>query len=381
LEGFVTITQRDEPKTVKVLIVEDSPVIRDFLVHILEADSETRVVATACDGKEALDAVETFKPDVVTMDINMPRMNGFEATRRIMETHPTPIVIVSGSWDPREVETTMQALEAGALAAIPRPAGIGHPEHAKDARELVETLKLMSEVRVVRRLPRRRTEEAATSTPLPATPQLKRPETTIQVVAIGASTGGPPVLMTILSRLPKDFSIPILMVQHMAAGFIQGFAEWLQHATGFPVQLAAQNERMFPGRAYVAPDGFQMRVAPGGRISLAADDPENGVRPSASCLFRSVAEIYGANAAGVLLTGMGRDGAEELLLMKQKGALTVAQDETTSVVFGMPGEAVRLHAASCVLSPEQIAAMLVSLANRNRKEGLEWPIEQRPQRP
>ena len=366
----MTVAQGDEARTVKVLIVEDSPVIRDFLVHILEADPQTRIVATAKDGKEALEAVETFKPDVVTMDINMPRMNGFEATRRIMETQPTPIVIVSGSWDPREVETAMRALEAGALAAIPRPAGIGHPEHARDARELVETLRLMSEVKVVRRIPRRPTEEAVLRPPLPEVRQPDFPERAIQVVAIGASTGGPPVLSTILSGLPRDFSIPILVVQHMAAGFIQGFAEWLHHATGFPVQLAAHNDRMLPGHAYIAPDGFQMKVAPGGRISLAADDPENGLRPSVSCLFRSVAETYGENAAGTLLTGMGRDGADELLLMKQQGAITVAQDEATSVVFGMPGEAVRLHAASFVLPPEQIASMLARLADRNRKGGV-----------
>jgi two-component system chemotaxis response regulator CheB len=365
----VSIAQPSAPKPVNVLIVEDSPVITDFLVHILGTDSEIQVVATACDGEEALEAVERFKPAVVTMDINMPRMNGFEATRRIMETHPTPIVIVSGSWDPREVETTMQALEAGALAAIPRPAGIGHPEHAQGARELVQTVKLMSEVKVVRRIPHRRGEEAVLRPPQPEGRPPSPPDRAIQVVAIGASTGGPPVLSTILSRLPGDFAIPILVVQHMAVGFIQGFAEWLQHATGFAIQLAAQNERMLPGRAYVAPDGFQMRVTPGSRISLAADGPENGVRPSVSSLFRSVAETCGANAAGVLLTGMGRDGADELLLMKQQGAITVAQDEATSVVFGMPGEAIRLHAASYVLGPERIAAMLVSLSDRSRKGG------------
>jgi two-component system, chemotaxis family, protein-glutamate methylesterase/glutaminase len=365
----VTPAQPSEPKTVKVLIVEDSPVIRDFLVHIFESDPQTRVVAKACDGEEALEAVERFKPDVVTMDINMPRKNGFEATRRIMETHPTPIVVVSGSWDPREMETTMQALEAGALAAIPRPAGIGHPDHARDARELVQTVKLMSEVKVVRRIPRRRGEATVPLPPLPEGRPPYLPERALQVAAIGASTGGPPVLSTILSRLPRDFAIPILVVQHMAAGFIQGFAEWLQHATGFAVQLAVQNERVLPGHAYIAPDGLQMRVAPGGCISLAADDPENGLRPSVSCLFRSVAETCGANAAGVLLTGMGRDGADGLLLMKQAGAVTLAQDEATSVVFGMPGEAVRLHAASCVLPPEQIASTLVRLADRNRNGG------------
>lgn len=365
------MAQQPEPTTVRVLIVEDSPVIRELLVHILSADHGTRVVATARDGREALEAVEKYKPDVVTMDINMPLMNGFEATRRIMETHPTPIVIVSGSWNLREVETAMRALEAGAVAAVPRPMGIAHPEYAKSAWELVQTVKLMSEVKVVRRVGRRRGEEAVERLRLPAGRQPGPPQQAIEVVAIGASTGGPPVLSNILSRLPNDYPVPILVVQHMAAGFIQGFAEWLEHATGLPVQVAAQDERLLPGRVYVAPDNRQMRVVPGRRISLARDNTGNGVCPSVSCLFRSVAETYGAKAAGVLLTGMGRDGADELLLMKQQGAVTVAQDEETSVVFGMPGEAARLHAATYLLPPEQIASMLASLAERHGKDSLE----------
>ncbi len=368
---------------IKAIVVEDSPVVRDFIAHILNADPQIRVIATARDGEEALEAVETFKPDVITMDINMPRMNGFEATRRIMETQPTPIVIVSGSWDPREVETTFQALEAGALAALARPLGMGHPDHAPSARELVQTVKLMSEVKVVRRRPRLRNGEAAPPTlqPVSLSKTLseiagsRRQKTTLQVVAIGASTGGPPALMTVFSGLPKDFPFPILVVQHMSAGFIKGFAEWLRHATGLPVELAVQDERMLPGRVYIAPDGFQMKVTSGGRITLSTDGPENGVRPSVSCLFRSVAEAYGPNAAGVLLTGMGRDGAEELQLMKERGAVTIAQDKETSVVFGMPGEAVKLDAATYVLSPDQIAAALVSLADRNRKDNSECARE------
>jgi two-component system, chemotaxis family, protein-glutamate methylesterase/glutaminase len=362
---------------IKALVVEDSPVVREFLVRILNEDARIRVVATARDGEEALEAVATSKPDVITMDINMPRMNGFEATRRIMETQPTPIVIVSGSWDPREVETTFQALDAGALAAIPRPMGIGHPDHAKSAHELVQTVKLMSEVKVVRRRPRPRSEGSAPSPAPSVSPPIKRPETAIQVVAMGASTGGPPALMTVLSQLPKEFPVPVLVVQHMAAGFIQGFAEWLQHATGLPVQLAAQDERILPGHVYIAPDGFQMKVVAGGRISLDADDPENGVRPSVSCLFRSVAETYGANAAGVLLTGMGRDGAVELQLMRERGAVTIAQNEETSVVFGMPGEAVKLGAATYVLSPNQIGSVLADLTNRNGKGDIECAHEEK----
>jgi two-component system chemotaxis response regulator CheB len=364
-----------EPKMIKALVVEDSPVVRELLVHILNADPQVQVVAAACDGQKALEAVASLKPDVITMDINMPLMNGFEATRRIMETWPTPIVIVSGSWDLREVETTFQALDAGALAALPRPRGIGHPEHASSARELVQTVKLMSEVRVVRRRPRAQNGEAAPSPPLPVSARPKPQEAEIQVVAIGASTGGPPVLMAVLSRLPKDFPVPIVVVQHMAAGFIQGFAEWLQHATGRPVQLAAQNERLLPSHVYVAPDSFQMKVTMGGRICLASDGPENGVCPSVSCLFRSVVEAYGSRAAGVLLTGMGRDGAEELKLMKERGAVTIAQDKESSVVFGMPGEAVKLDAATYVLSPNQIAAVLVSLTDSDKKDGSECARE------
>jgi two-component system, chemotaxis family, protein-glutamate methylesterase/glutaminase len=371
----------EKPKAIEVLVVEDSAVVRELLVHILDADPQIRVVGTAHNGEEALKAVDTLRPDVITMDINMPRMNGFEATRRIMETQPTPIVIVSGSWDAREVETTFQALDAGALAAIPRPMGIGHPEHAKSAQEMVQTVKLMSEVKVIRRRPRLRSEEENLSPRPPVSPRLMPRDKAIQLVAMGASTGGPPVLMTILSQLPKEFPIPVLVVQHMASGFIRGFAEWLQHATGLPVQLAVQDERILPGHVYVAPDGYQMKAAAGGRISLAAEGSENGVRPSVSCLFRSVAEVCGPNAVGILLTGMGRDGAEELQLMKKRGAITIAQNEETSVVFGMPGEAVKLDAAAYILSPDQIAPMLVSLANKNRKDDLAWPINQRPPSP
>ena len=343
---------------IKVLVVEDSPVVREFLVHILASDPGLRVVGTAHDGEQALEAIARKRPDVVTMDVHMPKMNGLDATRRIMETCPTPIVVVSGSTDPAEVATTFEAMEAGALAVLRRPAGIGHPDHESTARELVQTVKLMSEVKVVRRWASARRGTMAR----PAEVRLEHAPGICRIVAIGASTGGPPVLQTILSQLPADFPVPILVVQHMAAGFVRGFVEWLARASRLPVRIAVHGEQVLAGHVYVAADEMQMKVGHDGRIALTREPPENGLRPSVSCLFRSVAEIYGDRAVAGLLTGMGRDGADELRLLRDKGAVTFAQDKPSSVVHGMPGEAIRLDAAAHVLSPEKIAALLVKLA-------------------
>ena len=356
---------------IKVLVVEDSPVVREFLVFILDSDPDIRVVGTAHDGEEALDAVKRYRPDVITMDIHMPKMDGLEATRRIMETDPTPIVIVSGSTDPHENTKTFRAMEAGALAVLIRPDGIGHPDYETTARELVQTVKLMSEVKVVRRWPQTRREPILPSAAQglmgkPASVPGKIPAK-IKVIALGASTGGPPVLQTILAMLPRNFPLPILIVQHMASGFVASFVEWLAQSSGLPVHVAVNGELMLPGHIYVAPDESQMKVEHGGKIVVAQDKPENGLRPSVSYLFRSLAEVYGSGAVAGLLTGMGRDGAEELRVLKEKGAVTFAQDKDSSVVHGMPGEAIKLDAATFVLSPDKIAAVLVNLANHRGK--------------
>jgi two-component system, chemotaxis family, protein-glutamate methylesterase/glutaminase len=349
---------------IKVLVVEDSPVVREFLVHILGADPRIQVIGTANDGEQALEAVARQRPDVITMDIHMPKLDGLEATRRIMETYPTPIVIVSGSTDPREVATTFRAMEAGAVAVLRRPAGIGHADHDATAGELVQTVKLMSEIKVIKRWPRAGRQPEA---PRPAEARSAEVEAKVKIIAIGASTGGPPVLQTILAALPKDFPVPVLIVQHMAVGFIQGFVQWLAQTSSLPVHLATHEELIRPGHVYVAPDEFQMRVERGGKIVLRKDEPENGLRPSVSYLLRSVADAYGRDAVGGLLTGMGRDGAEELKLLKDKGAVTFAQDKESSVVHGMPGAAIKLDAATLVLSPEKIAAMLASLAKNGKQ--------------
>jgi two-component system chemotaxis response regulator CheB len=344
---------------ITVLVVDDSPSVRDFMTHVLGSDPGLRVIGTAGNGEEALELARIRKPDVITMDIHMPKMDGFEATRRIMETCPAPIVIVSGSTSVHEVATTFRALEMGALAVVPRPDGIGHAQHETTARGLVDTVKLMSEVKVVKRWAQSR---AGTPLTRAREPSAERLAGRVELVAVGASTGGPQALHVLLSGLPKDFPAPVVIVQHIASGFLEGLVEWLAGSCALPIHIAREGESIRAGSVYMAPDGYQMAVRSAGLISLTSGAPINLHRPSVSYLFRSVAETYGRKAAGVLLTGMGKDGAEELSLMKQRGAVTIVQDAKTSVVHGMPGEAIRLEAAAYVLGPAAIATLLSRLA-------------------
>jgi two-component system chemotaxis response regulator CheB len=345
---------------IRVLIVEDSPVVRELLSNILGRDPEIALAGIADSGEQALEMVRRTKPDVITMDVHMPGMDGFDATRRIMETWPTPIVIVSGIPDATSKAKVFRALEAGALAVLQTPHGVGHQDYLSCSAELVRTVKLMSEIRVVKRWPRARSQA-----PVPTTTMreivIPNPAA-LQLIAIGASTGGPPVIHAILSQLPEDFPIPIVVVQHIANGFTRGFAEWLGQSLKLRVEIPEHGQQLTHGRVYVAPDGLHMTIGSCGRVLLNAEDPENGLRPSVSRLFRSVAETCGRHAIGVLLTGMGKDGAWELKLMKERGAVTIAQDRESCVVHGMPGEAIRIGAATHVLSPEKIRVALATFA-------------------
>ncbi|MFH1118031.1 MAG: chemotaxis-specific protein-glutamate methyltransferase CheB [Pseudomonadota bacterium] len=348
----------------KVLIVEDSAVAREVLTRILSSDPEIEIIGTANNGEEALKFLEQRRPDVVTMDIIMPRMDGYETTRRIMESKPLPVIIVSASVSREEVEKTWKAVDAGAVAVLEKPGfgdiGIkrGHAE------KLIETVKIMSQVKVVGRRGRQKSIER---TPMPVPPVSPAPQAMsvgFQIVAIGASTGGPPALREILAKLPQDFDVPVLVVQHISPGFTQGFVDWLNGSCPMNVQLARNGEKALPGNAYVAPDGCQMGIDPRRTIQVKPDKPKDGIAPSVAWLFKSTAEAFGERSIGVLLTGMGRDGALELKLMRDKGAQTIAQDKESSVIYGMPGEAMKLGAVKYSLPIEKIGEMLCSLVKR-----------------
>jgi two-component system, chemotaxis family, protein-glutamate methylesterase/glutaminase len=342
---------------IRVLIVEDVAVVRVQLEYILSADPEIEVIGTAADGEEALAFLRRQRPDVITMDIHMPRMDGLEATRRIMETDPVPIIIVSASRDPSELGSTFSAIEAGATAFVQRPAGVSLAADRTATHDLVRTVKLMSQVKVVRRAADAGGQTRAA--PASATAgRLRKPLGEIGIVAIGGSTGAPPVFREIIEGLGKDFPVPVVVVQHMAPGFVDGFAAWLRTSTGVPVHLAAHDAALLPGHVYVAPGGLQTEVRANNRIVVRTGSTEHFQCPAISVLFRSVADAFGPLGAGVILTGMGSDGSKELKLIRDRGGITIAQDETSSVIFGMPGEAVRFGSAAYVLPPSRIAAFL-----------------------
>lgn len=344
-----------EIKKIRVLVIDDSPSVLDLLTYILNSDPGIKVIGTALTGKRALKFLEATIPDVITMDMEMPEMDGLETTRIIMETNPVPIIIVSASWSPSEVTDTLRAMEAGAVAILEKPRGIGHPEHNKMAIELISTIKTLSQVKLVRRWPKIRQIREKTVTELP---EITKEKEEIRIIAIGASTGGPVALQAILSELPENLPVPVLIVQHIAAGFLDGLKDWLTKSTGKKVSVASDGEKILPGYFYLAPNNFQMGIKNSGIIELSNSDPLAIHCPSVSFLFKSVAEVYGKNAIGVLLTGMGKDGASELKQMRDSGAVTIVQDEATSIIWGMPGEAAKIGGAKYVLPPVTIARII-----------------------
>jgi len=346
---------------INVLVVDDSLVVRDLLVYILNLDPDINVIGTAESGEKALQAIENRKLDVITMDIQMPGMDGLETTRRILELKPVPIVIVTAVLDPKCVETSFQVMKTGAVSMVEKPPGLDHPQFKQKAKELVDTIKTMSEIKVIRRYKQKDSRGSHSQQQIwyDTTPRLSYFPP--RIVAIGASTGGPPVLQIILSLLPKYFPVSIVIVQHIAEGFLQGFVDWLSQTSQLPIHIPRHGDYLKPGNVYLAPAGFQMGINSRNQVILCNGHPQENMRPAVSHLFQSVAEVFGRHAVGILLTGMGKDGACDLLRLKELGAVTIIQQQESCVVFGMPGEAQKLGAAIFELPPEKIAEKLVQL--------------------
>lgn len=344
---------------IKVLIIDDSMVARELVRHILSSDPALSVVGMAASGEEGVRMATALRPDVITMDIHMPGINGYEATRLIMEQSPTPIVVVSASTSPDEIGGTFRALTEGAVALFERPVGVNHPDFENQARMLCDLVRAMAEVPMVRRWARDR--GARDLAPAVPAPQYRNGAPT-GVVCLGASTGGPLVLQTILRDLILPFPLPVLMVQHIAVGFLAGFIEWLASTTGHAIRTAVDGELLEAGVVLVAPDGHCLALGPNGTVRLAGGSHGCSIQPSVGHLFETAAATFGNRSIGVLLTGMGRDGAAELLGIRQAGGRTIAQDEASSVVFGMPGQAAKLGAAEVLLPPDRIGPRLNELA-------------------
>lgn len=348
---------------IRIVVADDSMTVRKRIVEVLSAQPDFTVVAEAANGQEAIEACQRWRPDVITLDMMMPVISGLAATEYIMAYCPTPILIVSSSFNRGEVFKTYDALAAGALDVLEKPTAIGVDDAWE--RQLVATLRLIARIKVITH-PRGRLHHRVfpDAKPRPAGPPAPATRDAHRLVAIGASTGGPGAVMDILGALPREFPLPLLVVIHISRGFGGSFADWLQGLSHFPVAFARDDEPLpAPGscRVVLAPPDNHLIVRDG-RLRLTDEPERHSCRPSVDVLFESVAREIGSAAVGCLLTGMGRDGAAGLLAMRRAGAHTLAQDESSCVVFGMPREAIRLEAALQVLPLDAIAPALVGLA-------------------
>ena len=340
---------------VRVLIVDDSAIVADALSRILTADGDVTIVGVAFDGAQAVTMVEQLKPDLVTMDLQMPVMGGLDAIEKIMAYTPTPILVITGESDGESY--TFRALARGALDLVTKPPlnVPGSPLHS----ELRRKVHLLSSIPVVQHVEgRRRDRQAAVSDRMPRV----RPSGDGRIVAIVASTGGPQALPWLLAPLPADFPIGIAIVQHITDGFTEGLARWLDSMCQLQVTIPAHGEKLTGGHVFIAPAGKHMRIDEASRVVLESGEPVGGHLPSGDVLLESVAESFGSRAIGVILTGMQRDGARGLKTIKDAGGLTMAQDEETSVVFGMPAAAIELGAVDKVLPIDTMARSLASAA-------------------
>ena len=330
---------------ISVLVVDDSATIRHTLRAILEADPGLRVVGEAGDGASAVEKTLALRPDVVTMDISMPRQDGFEAIRQIMERAPTPILVIGAAADDARTGISYRALKLGAVEVLSKPRGDDATAFASQARTIVESVRAVAGVRVIRRWSPR-----AAVTP-----------SRVGCIGLVASTGGPMALRTILSALPADFPVPILVVQHITDGFTEGLVRWLSGETPLQMRLAEQGERPAPGTVLIGPNDRHLMLSMG-RVRLDESPPVRGHRPAGSLLLASLARELGEKAAGIILTGMGDDGVAGLAALRQQGGYTAAQGPESSIVFGMPQVALESGAAQHTLELGEVPLTMMQLA-------------------
>jgi two-component system chemotaxis response regulator CheB len=353
-------------KKVRVLVVEDSMVVRELLLHIIGGDSRLEVAAAVSSAEEALECLDRVAPDVISLDIRLPGMNGLDATLEIMARRPTPIVVISANVESDELNIAMNAMRAGALAVVEKPVGVSHESYTQVARHICTQLVIMSQIQVLKQTSARKLSFGTApevKTPAVEIPRSRTP-VTYSILGIVASTGGPNVLTQLLPALGANFPLPILMVQHMTDSFIEGFAAWLPSVCPFKSMIVQGGETPKPGCIYLAPPDRHITLTSSGLIRLSNAPPVVSQRPSGTVLFQGMAKAYGPSAIGVLLTGMGSDGADGLLELRNAGGYTIAEDETTAIVYGMPGSAQKIGAVRDLLPLPMIAPRVVELTGR-----------------
>ena len=346
-------------RKIRVLLVDDSALAREMVRRMLSSSNEIEIAGTAANGAQALELIPRLKPDVICTDLHMPGMGGLELTREVILRHPLPILVLSVSVQADQTDNIFNMLEAGAIDVIAKPRGGMESDLDATARELIRKIKIASGVVVMRRYARAAVQEPPK--PVPA-PRMRTP-TAPRIIGVGASTGGPQALEAVLGKLPVDFPLPLVCVQHIAEGFMQGLVEWLAKLCRIKVCTAEEGAEPLAGIAWFAPEGRHIELDARGRFHCSDADQGLGHRPSIDLAFFSLARCYGAGAAGALLTGMGSDGAQGMLAITRAGGLTIAQDEASSIVFGMPKQAILAGAARHVLALDQIAPALIDVVS------------------
>jgi len=363
---------------IRVLIVDDTATTRQFLVKLLTQGGQIEVVGQASNGQAAIEMTRELKPDVITMDIVMPNMDGVETTARIMQVTPTPIVILSSLEDIRISALSMNALNSGALAvlAMPRP---DNPDISALASHLRETVSAMAKVKSVR-LEKQKQKSSQTASPAKAAATTKAAANStlkallenhdpVQIVTVACSVGGPAALAKFLGQLPANLPVPILVTQHISRGFTEDLAGWLNQGAALEVKVAKDFEIVTPGRVYIAPDDHHLGLHDKTHIKTSNTPPIKGFRPAATFMFESVARVYKSGATAVILTGMGDDGLAGMKIHKELGGIIIAQDEDSCIVYGMPKAVVNAGLADLVLPLDTIANNLLALVQESQGNG------------